>query len=328
MSILITGGAGYIGSQTAKCLSSAGFEPVVYDNLSTGNRWAVKWGPFVEADLSNHLSLKGALKQHHVTAAIHFAAHAYVGESIREPRRYFENNVINTLHFLHALLDAGVNLVVFSSSCAVYGVPECFPILESHSKLPVNPYGDSKLFIERVLDWYGRAYGLHWAALRYFNAAGADPSGDLGEVHNPETHLVPRLIEAALGRLKSVEIYGVDYPTEDGTAIRDYVHVLDLAEAHVAALQHLLSGGESFSANLGTGHGVSVREVITAVECVSGTTINAKTAARRAGDPPILIADPTSAERILGWHPRLSSLDDIVNSAWDWHRRTPSLRNI
>jgi UDP-arabinose 4-epimerase len=328
VSILISGGAGYIGSQTAKCLSHAGFEPVVYDNLSTGNRWAVKWGPFVESDLCNQVSLRETLKRYHVTAAIHFAAHAYVGESVREPRRYFENNVINTLNFIHVLLDSGVNQVVFSSSCAVYGVPECFPISESHSKLPVNPYGDSKLFIERVLDWYGRAYGLRWSALRYFNAAGADPSGDLGEVHNPETHLVPRLIEAALGRLESVEIYGVDYPTQDGTAVRDYVHVLDLAEAHVAAVQHLLSGGESFSANLGTGQGVSVREVITAVERVSGATIDAKTAPRREGDPPVLIADPTNAQRILGWRPRLSSLDSIVSSAWDWHRRLPSLRQI
>jgi UDP-arabinose 4-epimerase len=328
VSILISGGAGYIGSQTAKSLSQAGFEPVVYDNLSTGNRWAVQWGPFVEADLCNPRSLRETLKKYNITAAIHFAAHAYVGESVREPRRYFENNVMNTLHFVHALLDEGVNQVVFSSSCAVYGVPECLPISESHSRLPVNPYGDSKLFIERVLNWYGRAYGLRWAALRYFNAAGADPSGELGEVHNPETHLVPRLIEATLGRLESVEIYGIDYPTKDGTAIRDYVHVLDLAEAHVAALQRLISGGESFSANLGTGQGVSVREVISAVERVSGTMINAKTASRREGDPPVLIADPTSAGRILGWHPRHSSLDSIVRSAWDWHRRLASLKHI
>jgi UDP-glucose-4-epimerase GalE len=188
----------------------------------------------------------------------------------------------------------------------------------------VNPYGESKLFIERVLDWYGRAYGLRWAALRYFNAAGADPDGELGEVHNPETHLVPRLIEAALGRLESVEIYGADYSTDDGTAVRDYVHVLDLAEAHVATLQYLLSGGKSFSANLGTGRGASVREVITAVERVSRTRIKTKLALRRPGDPPVLIADSTNAEKLLDWRPRLSSLDDIVSSAWDWHRHTHS----
>lgn len=324
MSILISGGAGYIGSHTAKSLSRSGFEPVVYDNLSTGHRWAVKWGPLVEADLSDQASLKQTLKQYNVTAAIHFAAHAYVGESVREPRRYFENNVTNTLHLVHALLDAGVNHIVFSSSCAVYGEPQSFPISESHSKLPVNPYGESKLFIERVLDWYGRAYGLRWAALRYFNAAGADPDGELGEVHNPETHLVPRLIEAALGRLESVEIYGADYSTDDGTAVRDYVHVLDLAEAHVATLQYLLSGGKSFSANLGTGRGASVREVITAVERVSRTRIKTKLALRRPGDPPVLIADSTNAEKLLDWRPRLSSLDDIVSSAWDWHRHTHS----
>jgi UDP-glucose-4-epimerase GalE len=324
VSILISGGAGYIGSHTAKSLSRSGFEPVVYDNLSTGHRWAVKWGPLVEADLSDQASLKQTLKQYNVTAAIHFAAHAYVGESVREPRRYFENNVTNTLHLVHALLDAGVNHIVFSSSCAVYGEPQSFPISESHSKLPVNPYGESKLFIERVLDWYGRAYGLRWAALRYFNAAGADPDGELGEVHNPETHLVPRLIEAALGRLESVEIYGADYSTDDGTAVRDYVHVLDLAEAHVATLQYLLSGGKSFSANLGTGRGASVREVITAVERVSRTRIKTKLALRRPGDPPVLIADSTNAEKLLDWRPRLSSLDDIVSSAWDWHRHTHS----
>jgi len=321
LSVLISGGAGYIGSHTAKSLLREGFEPVVYDNFSTGHRWAVKWGPLVEADVCDQSSLKRALKRYGVTAAIHFAAHAYVGESVRDPRRYFENNVTNSLHLIHSLLDAGIHHVVFSSSCAVYGVPQTLPISESHSKLPVSPYGDSKLFIERVLDWYGRAYDLRWAALRYFNAAGADPAGELGEMHNPETHLIPRLIEAALGRLGSVEIYGADYPTEDGTAVRDYVHVSDLAEAHVAALQHLLSGNESFSANLGTGRGASVREVVTTVEKISGFAIETKLAPRRPGDPAILVADPTSAEKLLGWRPRLSSLDTIVTSAWNWHRR-------
>jgi UDP-glucose-4-epimerase GalE len=322
--ILITGGAGYIGSHAAKALLQAGFEPVVLDNLSTGHRWAVKWGPLIEADLCDQSSLKQALNKYNVSAALHFAAHAYVGESVCDPRRYFENNVTNTLHLIHALLDAGIHHMVFSSSCAVYGLPQKLPISESHAKLPVSPYGDSKLFIERVLDWYGRAYGLRWTALRYFNAAGADPGGELGEVHIPETHLIPRLIEAALGRLESVEIYGGNYPTEDGTAIRDYVHVSDLAEAHVAALQYLLSGGESFAANLGTGRGASVREVITAVGKVSGTTINSKLAPRRPGDPAELVAESAYAEKLLGWRPRLSALDDIVSSAWDWHRRNLS----
>ncbi len=320
MSILITGGAGYIGSHTAKSLSRSGFEPVAYDNLSTGHRWAVKWGPLVEADLSDGKALKRALKEFNVKAAIHFAAHAYVGESIHQPRKYFENNVTNSLRLLDALLDAGIKHIVFSSSCAVYGVPQSLPIYETHPKSPVNPYGDSKLFIERVLEWYGRAYGLHWAALRYFNAAGADAEGELGEVHDPETHLLPRIIDAALGKLDSVEIFGTDYPTEDGTAVRDYVHVSDLAEAHVATLKHLLNGGESFAANLGTGQGASVREVITAVESASGAAVKTKLAPRRPGDPPILIADPAYAGRILGWHPKCSSLDQIVRSAWNWHR--------
>jgi UDP-arabinose 4-epimerase len=320
LSILITGGAGYIGSHTAKSLSRSGFEPVAYDNLSTGHRWAVKWGPLVEADLSDGKALKRALKEFNVKAAIHFAAHAYVGESIHQPRKYFENNVTNSLRLLDALLDAGIKHIVFSSSCAVYGVPQSLPIYETHPKSPVNPYGDSKLFIERVLEWYGRAYGLHWAALRYFNAAGADAEGELGEVHDPETHLLPRIIDAALGKLDSVEIFGTDYPTEDGTAVRDYVHVSDLAEAHVATLKHLLNGGESFAANLGTGQGASVREVITAVESASGAAVKTKLAPRRPGDPPILIADPAYAGRILGWHPKCSSLDQIVRSAWNWHR--------
>jgi UDP-arabinose 4-epimerase len=321
VSVLITGGAGYIGSHTAKSLSRSGFEPVAYDNLSTGHRWAVKWGPLVEADLCDRAALKHTLKEYEVTAAIHFAAHAYVGESVHQPRRYFENNVTNSLRLLDALLDAGIHHIVFSSSCAVYGVPESLPIYESHPKAPVNPYGDSKLFIERVLEWYGRAYGLRWAALRYFNAAGADPDGELGEVHDPETHLLPRIIDTALGKLDAIEIFGTDYPTEDGTAVRDYVHVSDLAEAHVATLKHLLAGGESFSANLGTGHGASVREVITEVERVSGTAIKTKLAPRRPGDPPILIADPAHAEKVLGWRAKCSSLDEIVRSAWNWHRR-------
>jgi len=322
--ILITGGAGYVGSHAAKTLHRAGFEPIVLDNLSAGHRRAVKWGPLIEADLCDQLSLKRTLSEYNVSAAMHFAAYAYVGESVRSPRRYFENNVSNTLHLIHSLLDAGIQHFVFSSSCAVYGLPQSLPISENHQKLPVSPYGESKLFIERVLKWYGQAYGLRWAALRYFNAAGADPDGELGELHVPETHLIPRVIDAALGKLESVEIYGDDYPTKDGTAIRDYVHVSDLAEAHVSALQHLLSGGENFAANLGTGRGASVREVITAVEKVSGALIKATIAPRRPGDPAELVADPIQAEKLLKWRPRVSSLEDIVSSAWNWHRQESS----
>lgn len=324
MRILITGGAGYVGSHAAKTLHRAGFEPIVLDNLSAGHRWAVKWGPLIKADLCDETSLRRTLSEYNISAAMHFAAYAYVGESVQSPRPYFDNNVSNTLHLIHSLLDAGIKHFVFSSSCAVYGLPQSLPISENHSNLPVSPYGESKLFIERVLKWYGQAYGLRWAALRYFNAAGADPDGELGEMHVPETHLIPRVIEAALGKLESVEIYGDDYPTKDGTAIRDYVHVSDLAEAHVSALQHLLSGGENLAANLGTGRGASVREVITAVEKVSGALIKAKIAPRRPGDPAELVADPILAEKLLKWGPRVSSLEDIVSSAWNWHRQESS----
>jgi len=323
MRVLITGGAGYIGSHTAKALARAGIEPVVYDNLSEGHHWAVKWGPLVEADLSDRHSLKQAIQQHDITAAIHFAAHAYVGESVHEPRRYFQNNVTNTLTLLDALLDAGVDHIVFSSSCAIYGVPDAIPISEDHSKQPVNPYGESKLFIERVLGWYGQAYDLRWAALRYFNAAGADPAGELGEAHHPETHLLPLVIEAALDKRTAVKIFGVDYPTPDGTAIRDYVHVSDLAEAHVLALQHLLSGGESFAVNLGSGRGVSVREIVAAVERIAGVSINVRPVARRTGDPPVLVADPARAEKLLSWHPEFSTLESIVSTAWHWRSLAP-----
>jgi len=322
MRVLVTGGAGYIGSHTAKALARVGIEPVVYDNLSTGHRWATKWGPIVEADLCDCQALKQTLEQYDITAAIHFAAHAYVGESVLEPRKYFQNNVTNSLNLLNALLDAGVHNIVFSSSCAVYGIPNSIPISEDHPKLPVNPYGDSKLFIERVLDWYGRAYGLRWAALRYFNAAGADPDGELGEDHDPETHLMPRIIEAAMGKCARIEMYGVDYATTDGTCVRDYIHVSDLAEAHVLALQHLLSENESFAVNLGSGRGATVREVIAAVERVVGAKVNVNPAPRRPGDPPVLVADPSRAESLLHWHPRFSSLEKIVTTACRWHHRT------
>ncbi len=321
MRVLVTGGAGYIGSHTAKRLAQAGIEPVVYDNLCTGHRWAAKFGPFVEADLGDKDALATAIAKYEITAAIHFAAHAYVGVSMREPREYFQNNVVKTLVLLDALLDAGIGNIVFSSSCAVYGVPKSVPIIESSPKQAFSPYGETKLIVERILHWYGQAYNLRWAALRYFNAAGADPAGDLGEVHDPETHLLPRVIECALGHLPTVEVFGTDYPTPDGTAVRDYIHVCDLADAHIAALKHLMSKGESFAANLGTGNGVSVREIIGAVERVSGATVNATPVPRRPGDPPALVADPAYAKSLLGWNPVLSSLDSIVGSAWNWHRK-------
>jgi len=321
MRVLVTGGAGYIGSHTAKALARAGHEPLVLDNFTSGHRWAVKWGRLLEWDLAASELLPQFLEKERVEAVLHFAASLLVGESVHEPRKYFWNNVVNTLRLLDAMLDAGVKLIVFSSSAAVYGEPAKLPIPEDHGTHPVNPYGETKLMMERTLKWYGNAYGLRWMALRYFNAAGADPEGELGEGHNPETHLIPLVIKAALGLRPQVEIYGTDYPTPDGTAIRDYIDVADLAEAHVRALEYLASGGTSQSLNLGTGQGHSVREVIDAVGKISPHGVPVREAPRRAGDPPELVADSRRAAMVLGWTPQGSGLDAIVESAWAWHSK-------
>jgi UDP-arabinose 4-epimerase len=320
VSILVVGGAGYIGSQTAKRMAQAGLSPVVFDNLVYGHRSAVKWGPFVEGDLADGAAIRRALAQYKVSAVVHFAAYAYVGESVTNPRKYYRNNVVGTLNLLDAMLDEGVRDVVFSSTCATYGDPVRVPIDEQHPQRPVNPYGETKLAIERALHWYQRAHGLRFAALRYFNAAGGDPDGEVGEDHAPETHLIPLAIEAALGG-KALEIYGTDYPTPDGTAIRDYIHVQDLADAHVAALERLREGAASLFVNLGTGRGHSVREVIAAVSKVSGRQVPAREAGRRAGDPPELVADPRLAADVLGWKARLPGIDTIVDHAWRWRTR-------
>jgi UDP-arabinose 4-epimerase len=317
--VLVTGGAGYIGSQTAKHLAAAGFRPVVLDNLSTGHRWAVRWGPLVRGDVGDGDLVRRVIREYAVAAVVHFAASAYVGESVRQPRKYFQNNVANTLALLDAMIDTGVGHLVFSSTCATYGVPDVLPVREDNPQRPSSPYGDSKLFVERALDAYGRAYGLRWAALRYFNAAGADPEGELGEDHDPETHLIPLAIDAARGRRPSVDVFGTDYSTPDGTAIRDFVHVADLAAAHVRALRYLLDGGESLALNLGAGTGHSVLEVIAAVEKVSGRPVPVRESARRPGDPPALVADPRRAEAVLGWQARHSDLEFIVRTAWRWH---------
>ena len=319
MRVLVTGGAGYIGGHTAKALAAAGIEPVVLDNLSTGHEANVRWGPLVRGDVGDRAFVRGVLREHGIEAVVHFAASAYVGESVHEPRRYFHNNVVASLALLDGMMDAGVDRIVFSSSCATYGVPDALPIDERHRQSPVNPYGDSKLFVERVLHAYGHAYGLRWVALRYFNAAGADPSGELGEDHDPETHLLPSVIEAALGRRPAVEVFGDDYPTPDGSAVRDYVHVADLADAHVRALDYLLEDGPSIALNLGTGRGHSVSEVIDTVERAGGRSVPVRRAPRRLGDPPALVADASGARRHLGWEPRLSELEVIVRTAWDWH---------
>ncbi len=320
MSILIVGGAGYIGSQTAKRVAQAGLKPVVFDNLVYGHKWAVKWGPFVEGDLADGALIKDVLERYQVTAVVHFAAYAYVGESVVHPRKYFRNNVAGTLNLLDAMIDAGVRDIVFSSTCATYGEPAHVPIDEQHPQSPVNPYGETKLAIERALFWYQRAYPIRFAALRYFNAAGADPDGEIGEDHDPETHLIPLAIEAALGG-KGLDIYGTDYPTPDGTAIRDYIHVQDLADAHVAALEKLRGGAGRLFVNLGTGRGHSVREVIAAVEKVSGKKVPAREVDRRAGDPPALVADPRLAADVLGWQARIPGIETIVEHAWRWRNK-------
>jgi UDP-glucose-4-epimerase GalE len=317
----VTGGAGYIGSHTAKLLAAAGYEVVVLDNLETGHDWAVKWGPLVKGNTGDPAVVRAVLADHQPDAVIHFAAHAYVGESMQRPEKYFRNNVAGTLSLLEAIHSDGVRPFVFSSTCATYGLPERVPIAETEPQVPVNPYGESKLMVEKSLRWLGEIHRLPWIALRYFNAAGADPDGELGEVHAPETHLIPRVIAAAAGASGPVGIYGTDYPTPDGTAVRDYIHVTDLAEAHVQALEHLAEGGESSAVNLGTGVGHSVRQVIDAVGDVSGIPVPVTEEPRRPGDPPQLVADPSRAGELLGWKPDHSELKKIVGTAWDWAAR-------
>lgn len=317
MRVLVTGGAGYIGSHTAKALALGGIEPVVYDNLSLGHQGAVKWGPLVTADLADAEAIRKALITYDVEAVIHFAAYAYVGESVEKPRKYFQNNVANALHLLDAMLDVGVSRIIFSSTCATYGIPNCVPIAEDHPQHPVNPYGDSKLFVEHAMRWYGEAYGMRWVALRYFNAAGADPDGEIGENHTPETHLIPLAIQASLGG-SPLRVFGTDYPTADGTAVRDYIHVSDLAEAHVKAVHYLTSGGRSRAFNLGTGRGYSVCDVVRTIERISGRPVPTQAFPKRAGDPPILIADASVAARELNWRPKWSELDTICETALRW----------
>jgi UDP-glucose-4-epimerase GalE len=326
--VLVTGGAGYIGSHACKALSEAGYTPVAFDNLITGHRWAAQWGPLVVGDLADTALIRRTIQQHGITAAIHFAAFSTVGESMTDPRKYFRNNVVNTLGLLDSLVECSVSRLVFSSTCATYGTPVSVPLDETHPQLPVNPYGESKLMVERMLHWYGRAYGLGWTALRYFNASGADPESRIGELHDPETHLIPLVLQAALGERSHIDIFGTDYPTPDGTAVRDYIHVDDLADAHVRALGHLERGGDSLALNLGTGSGHSVRQVIDAVERVTRQAVPVRIGPRRAGDPAELVAQPTKARDILGWRPRYTSLDAIIETAWAWHGRLAEARRV
>jgi len=317
--ILVTGGAGYIGSHTAKALAHAGYQPVVIDNLTAGHRSAVKWGPFIEGDIGCESLLHRVFDEHKIEGVIHFAANAYVGESMRNPRKYFHNNVSKSLNLLNAMMDCGVNQLVFSSTCAVYGVPQQLPLEEDHPQVPINPYGETKLFVEKACHWYSHAHELRSVCLRYFNAAGADEAGELGESHDPETHLIPLVIEAAYGARPGITVFGTDYPTSDGTAVRDYIHVSDLAQAHVQALRFLERGGESAAVNLGTGTGYSVRDVIDCVQRVSGCRIGVQEAPRRPGDPAVLVASSRRADQLLNWRPVHSSLEEMITTACHWH---------
>jgi UDP-arabinose 4-epimerase len=321
MSILIVGGAGYIGSHTAKLVAAAGLQPVVFDNLVYGHRSAVKWGPLIEGDLADGALIDRVIQEHAVTAVIHFAAYAYVGESVSNPGKYFRNNVANTMNLLDAMVKNRVRDIVFSSTCATYGDPRTIPIAEDHPQSPVSPYGESKLMVEKMLHWYQGAHALRYAALRYFNAAGADPDGEIGEDHDPETHLIPLAIAAAQGRRPALDIYGTDYPTPDGTAIRDYIHVLDLGDAHLRALDRLVAGTPTLRLNLGTGTGHSVRQVIVAVERACGRAVPVREVGRRSGDPPEMVADARAAAQVLGWTPRFPRIDTIVEHAVGWHDR-------
>jgi UDP-arabinose 4-epimerase len=322
--LLVTGGAGYVGSHACKALAGAGFLPVSYDNLVYGHENAVRWGPLERGDLLDRTRLDQVLSVHRPIAVLHFAAFAYVGESVADPGKYYRNNVTGSLTLLEAMRDHSIRPIVFSSTCATYGVPDRVPISEGAPQRPINPYGMSKLMVERMLTDFGAAHGLQSVALRYFNAAGATPSGEIGEDHSPETHLIPLVLDAAAGIRKDVTIFGTDYATPDGTCVRDYIHVSDLADAHVLALSALTKGAGRSAYNLGTGTGVSVRQVIDAVRRISGQPVTARTEARRAGDPAILVADAGLAGAELGWKPGLSDIETIVATAWRWHRRKGS----
>ncbi len=323
MRVLVTGGAGYIGSHAARELARNGHSVVIYDNLSTGHRFLAKGFELIEADLSDSAAAAAALRG--ADAVMHFAAHSIVSESVQSPRKYFENNVRSAISFLNVALDSGIKYFIFSSTCAVYGVPPEVPIAETTPREPVNPYGASKLLFENALEAYSKAYGLRSVCLRYFNAAGADASGEIGELHDPEMHLIPCTLQAAAGVRPQLSIFGNDYPTPDGTCVRDYIHVTDLAVAHLLALQYLAAGGQTTALNLGTGEGNSVLEIISAAEQATGRRIPRQICPRRPGDPPVLVADASRAFETLKWKPS-RSIRDIVSSAWNWMQANANQR--
>ncbi len=316
--VIVTGGAGYIGSHALLDLAGAGLTPVTVDNLSEGHPEAVLAGELERGDLADGAFLDAVFEKHRPVAVMHFASRCYVGESVRNPRRYYEENVGNALTLFRVMLRQDVKRFILSSTCATYGEPVRVPIDEDHPQDPVNPYGDSKYFIERILRQYDRAYGMRFVALRYFNAAGADPQGRIGEAHDPETHLIPLVLQVAMGRIPNIEVFGDDYATPDGTCIRDYIHVTDLARAHTRALQWLVEGNPSRAFNLGTGNGYSVRALIDTARRLTGREIPEVVSGRRVGDPPQLVADPARAFRELGWKAEISSLEEVLASAWKW----------
>lgn len=320
MAILVTGGAGYIGSVTTDALLKSGESPVVIDNLVYGHREAVSPDiPFYEGDIGDRELVSRIFAEHQIDACMHFSAYAYVGESVTDPKKYFANNVVQTISLLDTLIEHGIKKFVFSSTCATYGEPQYVPIDEAHPQQPTNPYGWSKFMVEQVMRSYDAAYGLRFAALRYFNASGATATH--GEEHEPETHIIPLVLYNALEKIPSVSIFGTDYPTPDGTAIRDYIHVSDLADAHILALNYLRNGGASDAFNLGNGNGYSVREVVDAAQKVTGRKINVIHSPRRAGDPSRLIANAEKARTILGWQPQIADIESIIESAWNWHSK-------
>ncbi len=320
MNILVTGGAGYIGSHACKSLKMSGFTPISYDNLVYGNKAAVKWGPLEVGDIADRKRLEEVIGEYKPQAVMHFAAYAYVGESVQNPGKYYRNNVAGSLTLLEAMRDHIITKIIFSSTCATYGVPKIIPINERHFQHPINPYGMSKLMIEKMLKDFDIAHGIKSISLRYFNAAGADLDGEIGEAHEPETHLIPLIFDAATGKRKVISIYGDDYNTQDGTCIRDYVHVSDLADAHVLALKALIHGADSNTYNLGNGSGFSVLDVVNAVEKVTGLKVPYQIDQRRLGDPPVLVSDSEKACSALGWSPNHQGIEEIIDSAWKWYK--------
>ncbi len=324
MAILVTGGAGYIGSHSVLTLQKAGYEVIVLDNLVYGHQDLVEKVlkvKLIVGSTGDRALLRETFANHQIDAVMHFAAYAYVGESVTQPAKYYQNNVVGTLTLLEAMLEANINKFVFSSTCATYGVPDAVPITEDQSQNPINPYGATKLMVERILQDFNQAYDFRSVCLRYFNAAGADPEGNLGEDHNPETHLIPLVLQTALGHRESVSIFGTDYDTPDGSCIRDYIHVLDIAQAHILALKYLIDNGTTDVFNLGNGSGFSVKKVIATARKITGKEIKAELSDRRPGDPPTLVGSGAKAKKILGWQPAYSNLDDIISHAWQWHQK-------